>query len=159
MVMATLKEAVAGFLAQKRIAVAGVSRSSGAAANLVYRTLRDRGYEVFAVNPNAEQVEGDTCYPDLRSIPGGADAVVVATTPDVAMSVVRDCANLGISNVWLHRSFGAGSVSDEAAEYCRGHSITVIAGGCPNMFVEGADIAHRCMRLVLGLTGGLPKDA
>ena len=157
--MATLKEAVADFLAQKRIAVAGVSRSSNKAANMVYRTLRDRGYETFAVNPITDEVEGDTCYSDLKSIPGGVDAVLIATTPRVAESVVRDCASLGISRVWLHRSFGEGSVSDEAAEYCRSHNITVIAGGCPKMFVEGADLGHRCMRLVLGLTGGLPKEA
>ena len=157
--MATLKEAVADFLAQKRIAVAGVSRNSNKAANMVYRTLRDRGYETFAVNPITDEVEGDTCYSDLKSIPGGVDAVLIATTPRVAESVVRDCASLGISRVWLHRSFGEGSVSDEATEYCRSHNITVIAGGCPKMFVEGADLGHRCMRLVLGLTGGLPKEA
>ena len=157
--MATLKEAVADFLAQKRIAVAGVSRSSGKAANMVYRTLRERGYETFAVNPITDEVEGDTCYSDLKSIPGGVDAVLIATTPRVAESVVRDCASLGISRVWLHRSFGEGSVSDEATEYCRSHNITVIAGGCPKMFVEGADLGHRCMRFALGLTGGLPKEA
>ncbi len=157
--MATLKEAVADFLAQKRIAVAGVSRSSNKAANMVYRTLRERDYEVFAVNPITDEVEGDTCYADLKSIPGGVDAVLIATTPRVAETVVRECAELGISRVWLHRSFGEGSVSDEAAEYCRSHNITVIAGGCPKMFVEGADLGHRCMRLVLGLTGGLPKEA
>lgn len=156
--MATPKEAVADFLAQKRVAVAGVSRRSGQAANMVYRTLRDRDYEVFAVNPNADEVEGGACYPDLKSIPGGVDAVLIATTPGVAESVVRECADLGISRVWLHRSFGEGSVSEEAAEYCRSHNITVIAGGCPKMFVEGADLGHRCMRLILGLTGGLPKE-
>ncbi len=157
--MPTLKDAVADFLAQKRIAVAGVSRRSNQAANMVYRTLRDRDYETFAVNPITDEVEGDACYPDLKSIPGGVDAVLIATTPRVAVSIVRDCANLGISRVWLHRSFGQGSVSDEAAEYCRSHDITVIAGGCPKMFVEGADLAHRCMRLAVGLTGGLPKEA
>ena len=157
--MATLKDAVADFLAQKRIAVAGVSRSSNKAANMVYRTLRDRGYETFAVNPITDEVEGDTCYSDLKSIPGGVDAVLIATTPRVAESVVRDCASLGISRVWLHRSFGEGSVSDEATEYCRSHNIAVIAGGCPKMFVEGADLGHRCMRFALGLTGGLPKEA
>jgi hypothetical protein len=157
--MATLKEAVDDFLAQKRIAVAGVSRSTGEAANLVYRTLRDREYEVFAVNPSTPVAESDTCYPDLKSVPGGVDAVVVATTPEVAGSVVRDCAEQGISRVWLHRSFGAGSVSDDAAAFCREHGITVIAGGCPLMFVTGADIGHRCMRFVLNLTGKLPKEA
>ncbi len=155
--MPTLKEAVDDFLAQKRIAVVGVSRSSSEAANSVYRTLRGGGYEVFAVNPNAEEVEGDACYSDLKSIPGGIDAVVVATTPEVAETVVRECAEQGISRVWMHRSFGTGSVSEEAADFCRNNGITVIAGGCPRMFVPGADFGHKCMRLVLNLTGGLPK--
>jgi predicted CoA-binding protein len=157
--MATLKEALDDFLAQKRIAVAGVSRSSSQAANLVYRGLRGANYEVFAVNPAADEVEGDTCYPDLKSIPGGVDAVLIATTPAVAEKIVRDCAEQGISRVWMHRSFGKGSVSEDAVDLCRQNEITVIAGGCPRMFLPGADFGHRCMRWVLNLTGGLPKEA
>ncbi len=156
--MTTLKEAVDDFLAQKRIAVVGVSRSSSQAANLVYRGLRGANCEVFAVNPNADEVEGDICYHDLKSIPGGVEAVVIATTPQAAETVVRDCAAEGISRVWLHRSFGGGSVSEDAAEYCRANGITVIAGGCPRMFLPGADLGHLCMRWVLNLTGGLPKQ-
>lgn len=157
--MATLKEAVDDFLAQKRIAVAGVSREPNQAANLVYRTLRDADYEAFAVNPSADEVEGDACYRDLKSIPGGVDAVLIATTPEAATTIVRDCAELGISRVWMHRSFGKGSVSDEAANFCRENGITAIAGGCPKMFLPGTDLGHRCMRWVLNLTGGLPKEA
>lgn len=156
--MPTLREGVEDFLAQKRIAVAGVSRDSKQPANLIFRTLRQQDHQVFAVNPNADEVEGDTCYHDLKAIPGGVDAVVVATTPEVAKSVVSDCADLDISRVWLHRSFGKGSLSEEAASFCRNHQITVIAGGCPMMFVPGADIGHKCMRAVLRLTGGLPKE-
>ncbi len=156
--MPTLKEAVDDFLGQKRIAVVGVSRNSSQAANLVYRGLREADYEVFAVNPNADEVEGGTCYHDLKSIPGGVEAVVIATTPEVAEAVVRDCAAQGISRVWMHRSFGGGSVSEDAAEYCRANGITVIAGGCPRMFFPGADLGHRCMRWVRNLTGGLPKQ-
>ncbi len=157
--MPTLKEAVDDFLAQKRIAVAGVSRSSRQAANLVYRGLRGAGYEVFAVNPAADEVEGDTCYPDLKSIPDGVDAVLIATTPVVAETIVRDCAEQGVSRVWMHRSFGKGSVSGEAVDFSRQNGITIIAGGCPRMFLPGADIGHRCMKWVLNLTGGLPKQA
>ena len=157
--MAALREATEEFLAGKRIAVAGVSRSSGQAANLVYRRLRDRGYTVFAVNPNAETVEGDRCYSDLRSIPDGVDGVVVATTPSVAEGVVAECAELGIRRVWLHRSFGTGSVSERAVDYGREHGLQVIAGGCPCMFGKTADPGHRLMRGILGLTRGLPKDA
>ena len=146
--MATTTEAVNDFLAQRRIAVAGVSRqAAGHGGNVVYNRLRDRGYEVFAVNPNADTVEGDACYRDLASIPGGVDAVVIATSPAAAESVVADCARLGIRRVWMHRSFGGGSVSDAAADAGRKAGLTVIAGGCPLMFAPTADFGHRwCMR-------------
>jgi CoA binding domain len=72
-----IKDAAIDFLDRKRVAVTGVSRHPGNhGSNVVYRRLRDRGYEVFAVNPNAGEVEGDTCYPDLASVPGGVDWVV-----------------------------------------------------------------------------------
>ncbi len=157
--MPTMKEAVNDFLAQKRIAVAGVSRSPNEAANAIYRKLRASDYQVFAVNPNATEAEGDRCYPDLKSIPGGVDAVLVATTPTVADAVVQECADQGVTRVWMHRSFGGGSVSDSATEFCREHGITAIAGGCPMMYIPGADFGHKCMRVVLNLTGRLPKQA
>jgi len=156
--MPTLKESVDDFLAQKRIAVLGVSRGGREAANTVYRKLRGAGYQVFAVNPNADEVEGDTCYPNLTSIPGGVESVVIATTPEVTESVVRDCAEQGISRVWMHRSFGKGSVSQAAADFCRDSNITVIPGGCPMMFCAPVDFGHTCMRWILNLTGGLPKQ-
>ncbi len=156
--MPTLKEAVDDFLARKRIAVVGVSRSPDQAANLVYRGLRKANYEVFAVNPNADEVESDTCYHDLKSIPGGVEAVVIATAPQATETVVRDCAEQGIPRVWMHRSFGMGSVSEEAADFCRENGIAVIAGGCPMMFLPQTDFGHRCMRWVLNLTGRLPKE-
>ena len=95
--MATAEAAIDDFLAQKRIAVAGVSREKGGkhGGNVVYQRLRERGYQVFAVNPNADTVEGDPCYRDLASIPGGVDAVVIATAPAVAPSVVQQCKELG----------------------------------------------------------------
>lgn len=156
--MPTLRQAVDDFLARKRIAVVGVSRSANEAANLVYRTLRKAGYNVFAVNPNADEVEGDSCYHDLASVPGGVEAVVIATSPAVTEGVVRECAEQGISRVWMHRSFGEGSVSREAADFCREKGMTVIEGGCPMMFLPGTDIGHKCMRFVLNLTGRLPKQ-
>jgi predicted CoA-binding protein len=106
--MPKIKEAASEFLANKRVAVTGVSRQPGShASNAVYQRLRERGYEVFAVNPNAEEVEGDRCYPDLRSILGGVDAVVIATRPEFAEATMRECADLAIKNVWMHRGPGA----------------------------------------------------
>ena len=156
----TLETAVGEFLAQKRIAVAGVSRTdTHEAANTIYRRLRDAGHEVFAVNPHAEAVEGDACYPDLAAIPGGVGAVVVVTHPEVTPEIVRQCVDLGIGHVWMHRSFGPGSVVDEAVAHGREHGIAVIAGSCPMMFLAPVDIGHRCMRWLLRLTGGLPRAA
>ena len=147
--MSTIKEAASEFLANKRIAVTGVSRSArGHGSNTVYQRLRQRGYEVFSVNPNADQVEGDRCFHDLKSIPGGVDAVVIGTRPELADSTIRECADLGIKHVWMHRSFGTGSVSKTAAAYGRQRGITVIDGGCPCMFDPIADIPHKLMRLV-----------
>lgn len=157
--MDPLRESADEFLAQRRIAVVGVSRSEGQAANIIYKKLRDTGYEVFAVNPNAEEVEGDPCYPELAAIEGGVDAVVVATHPDVTPAVVRECAACGVHRVWMHRSFGAGSVSDEAVALCDEHGIDVIAGACPMMFIDRADLGHRCMRWILGRMGKLPVKA
>ena len=147
--MQTMKEAADTFLANKRIAVTGVSRKpKGHGANTVYKRLRDRGYEVFAVNPNADEVEGARSYHDLKSIPGGLDAVVIATAPDNAESTMRECAELGIKHVWMHRGPGAGSVSDTATIYGREHGITVIDGGCPLMFEPTADFGHKVMRVI-----------
>jgi predicted CoA-binding protein len=155
--MPDVKEAAREFLSKKRVAVTGVSRNpKGHGSNLVYRRMRQRGYQVFAINPNAERVEGDACYHDLGSIPGGVDAVVIGTRPEEAVDTMRQCARLGIAHVWMHRSFGPGSVSEEAAEYGRQHGITVIDGGCPLMFEPTADPGHKVMRLVCRFTRAVP---
>jgi predicted CoA-binding protein len=155
--MQSIKEATAAFLANKRVAVTGVSRHpKDHGSNTVYKRLRDRGYEVFAVNPNADEVEGDRCYQDLKSIPGGVEAVVIGTRPEIAEETMRECAELGITQVWMHRGPGGGSVSDAATAYGRQHGITVIDGGCPCMFGPTADFGHKVMRLVYA--GHVPKQ-
>jgi predicted CoA-binding protein len=158
--MPTVNEAIDDFLAQKRIAVAGVSREAGGkhGGNVIYQRLKSRGYEVFPVNPNADTVEGDPCYRSLAAIPGGVDAVVIATAPGVSESVARECKELGITRVWMHRSFGGGSVSKEAHQYCQANGIDCIAGGCPLMYGPTSDGGHRFMRMMAGLFGALPKQ-
>lgn len=157
--MTAIKDAACEFLDHKRIAVTGVSRTpADHGANVVYKRLRERGYEVFAVNPNTEQVEGDPSYHDLHSIPGGVDAVVIATRPDRADETMRECDELGIEHVWMHRGPGAGSVSETAAAYGREHGITVIDGGCPCMFGATADPGHRALRVIFTIAGNVPRQ-
>jgi predicted CoA-binding protein len=151
-----VKDAAVRFLAHRRIAVTGVSRTpKGHGANLVYRRLRDRGYTVFAINPNADEVEGDPCFHDLKSVPGGVEAVVIGTRADFAESTVRECAELGIREVWMHRLRGEGSVSEWAVRYARAHGKTVIDGGCPLMFGPTATVGHRLLRHAVG---GVPTE-
>lgn len=151
--MPSIPDAVNEFLAGKRLAVAGVSRSSQQPANAIYRRLRETGHEVYATNPEAESVEGDPCYPALGALPVRVDGVVIATPPSAAAEVVRECAELGIERVWMHRSFGEGSVSEEAVALCREKGISVIVGGCPMMFCGKVDPFHRCMGWFLRVRG------
>jgi predicted CoA-binding protein len=155
--METMRAAAEEFLAQRRIAVAGVSRDSKQTANAIYRRLRKEGYEVVPVNPSATEVEGDVCYPSIGALPERPDGVLVVTTPAAAVEVARECIEAGVERVWMHRSFGEGSVSGEAAVLCREAGIAVLDGGCPMMFLEPVDIAHKCFRWILGATGGLPN--
>ena len=156
--MQTIQQAAGEFLALKRIAVTGVSREpANHGGNVVYKRLRERGYEVFAVNPNASTVEGDRAYHSLADIPGGVDAVVIATRPEDAEETVHDCDELGIKHVWMHRGPGSGSVCDAATVYGRDHGMTVIDGGCPLMFGPTADVGHKVMRFFLTRTGKVPK--
>jgi predicted CoA-binding protein len=155
--MQSVNEAAAAFLAHKRVAVTGVSRTPKThGSNNVYKRMRERGYEVFAVNPNAHEVEGDRSYPDLKSIPGGVEAVVIGTRPEIVEDTMHECAELGIKHVWMHRGPGGGSVSESATKYGRQHDITVIDGGCPLMFAPTADFGHRLMRVLYA--GKVPKQ-
>lgn len=154
--MAQTPEAVVDFLRGKRFAVAGVTRASGSAANAVFVKLRECGYEVFPVNPNATTVEGSTCYADLARIPGNLDGVVVVTHPSVSASVVKQAADRGVPRVWLHRSF-QGSVSGAAVQECRRSGIACIVGGCPLMYCEPVDAGHAWMCKVLGWFGRVPR--
>jgi predicted CoA-binding protein len=156
---ATLEAKVHDFLAQPRIAVAGVSRDNRhhPAGNLIYRRLKKTGHEVFALNPNLPTFEGDRCYPDLHSIRGGVDGVVIVTRPETTERLVRDCADAGVRRVWMHQSQRKGSsVSPEAVAFCRQHDISVLAGACPMMYGADVDFGHTCLRWMLRLTGGLP---
>jgi predicted CoA-binding protein len=148
------------FLAQRRIAVAGVSRhnSKHPAGNLIYRRLKKTGHDVFAVNPNMESFEGDACYPDLQSIPGGVDGVVIVTRPAITEHIVRDCTTAGVRRVWMHHGLSQGSsVWPEGAHFCRENGISVIAGACPMMYGPNVDFGHTCMRWIMQLKGDLPQ--
>jgi predicted CoA-binding protein len=156
--MSTLQEKVDDFLAQKRIAITGVSREGKNAANLIYQKLLDSGHKVFPVNPNTDTYNGSPCYAHVGDIPGGVDAVMIVNRPDVSDQIVHECAQLGIGRVWLHRAFHSMGASFElkTVEFAEGRGMSVIAGGCPMMFVQPVDFGHKCMKWMIGAMGQMP---
>lgn len=151
--MARVPDHIATFLRGRTIAVAGVSRDPNQAANHIFRKLRRAGYDVVAVNPAASVVAGIAAVPDLHAAGTPIDGVVIATPPAAGVPIVRACADLGIRQVWFHRSFGQGSVSPEAVAECRARGVSCIVGGCPMMYCEPVDVVHRCMRWLLRSPG------
>src|SRR5512140_570423 len=157
MVMSALPEPGQQLQSSGRIAVAGVYRSGKDTANFILGKLRKAHADVVAINPNADAIGGEPCYRSLDAVPGGVDAVFIATRPEDTEQIVQDCARLKIRKVWMHRSFGEGSVSAEAAAFCRANGISVIDGACPAMYIE-PDVGHRCFKWILGMTGKLPRS-
>jgi hypothetical protein len=154
--LANLLQSVADFLAGKRIIVAGVSRSGSAPANAIFRRLRESGHEVIPVNPNASQVEGQQCYPDVRSVPGPVHGVMVVTHPSISAAVAREAIERGVKHIWFHRSFGSGSVAPEALQECRALGVDPIVGGCSLMYCQPLDLGHRFFRWWLRLQRRVP---
>jgi predicted CoA-binding protein len=151
--MANLDDLVQDFLAQKKIAIVGVSDKRDTGCNLAYKKLKENGYQVFAVNPRITTYEGAPCYSDLKSIPEKPDAVFILTSPKVTDQIIQQCVDLGVKHVWMHCMMGTKpglaasmtSVSQSAVELCKVNGISVIPGSCPNQFLK-PDLAHSLMR-------------
>jgi hypothetical protein len=158
--MAKLNHLVQDFLAQKKIAVIGVSDKRETGCNLAYTKFKENGYQVYPVNPRISTFQGETCYPDLKSIPEKPDAVFILASPKVTDQIVQQCVELGVKHVWMHCMMGTKpglaasmtSVSQDAVRVCRENGIQVIPGSCPNQFLK-ADFGHAMMRGLWGLFG------
>lgn len=158
--MSTLDTMVQNFLAQKRIAVVGVSDKRETGCNLAYQKFKDAGYQVFAINPRIASFQGDACYPDLASLPTKPDAVFILANPKVTDQIVSQCVDLGVKHVWMHCMMGTKpglakdmtSVSQSAVDVCKANGIAVIPGSCPNQYLN-ADGGHKFMKGMFNLFG------
>jgi uncharacterized protein len=163
--MAAIDGLVQDFLAQRRIAVVGVSDRRDTGCNLNYRKLKAAGYQVYAVNPRIAEFEGDPCYPDLAGIPEKPDAVFILANPKITDAIVGQCVELGIRHVWMHCMMGTKrglvrgmtSVSPDAVAACRANDIQVIPGACPAQFLQ-PDLGHAMMRRLWGALGFMKVD-
>lgn len=145
------------FLKLRRVAVIGASRRKTHPGRLIYQRLKSAGYEVYPINPAASDLEGDPCFDALGALPAAPEGVIFAAAPSVTSAAVDECVRLGVQGVWMHRSFGKGSVDADAATRLRDAGILVVEGGCPMMYVPPVDFGHRCIRFMLRWTGGLPR--
>jgi predicted CoA-binding protein len=160
--MSKIDALVQDFLAQKSIAVVGVSDKRETGCNLGFRKFKEAGYTVLPVNPRMTTFEGAPCYPDLKSIPQKPGAVFILANPKVTEQIVQQCVELGVKHVWMHCMMGtkpglaAGmtSVSPAAVQMCRENGIEVIPGACPNQFLK-PDFGHAMMRVIFRTIGFL----
>jgi predicted CoA-binding protein len=146
------KKIVEDFIAQKKIAVVGVSRKKTKFGNAIYKELKQKGYQVFPINPNMQSFEGDNCYPDLLSIPEKVDGVVINVPPTQAAKILLDAKEAGINKVWLQQ----GSQSEAAIKYCDENGIDCVSNECILMFAQPSAFIHRAHKWVWGLFGKLP---
>ncbi len=146
------KTLVEDFLNQKRIAIVGVSHNKRKFGNSIYSELKKKGYEIFPVNPQMNEIDGDKCYPSISSLPEELDSLIISVAPDKTMSVVEEAKNAGMRKIWIQR----GSQSLEAVKFCRENNIDVISGECILMFAEPAMFIHRAHRWINKVTGKLP---
>jgi len=147
------KKIVERFTAGKKIAVVGVSRNGKKFGNAAYKELKLKGYEVFPVNPNMDDLNGDKCYPDLKSLPETVDGVLCVVPPAQTEKIVQDAHQAGINLVWMQQ----GSESKTAIQYCEENSIDAVHGECIFMFAEPVGSIHKFHRWIWKVFGKLPN--
>ncbi len=155
----TSRAAIDDFLAQRRIAVVGVSRNKIDFSRQLWHELKKRGYDLVPVNPDAQEIDGVKCVPGVAAIQPPPDGALLLVPPEVTGRVVRDCAAAGIRRVWMHRGGGKGAVSEDAVRFCNENGISVVAGECPFMFLQHAGIVHSIHGWVKRITGTYPAAA
>jgi predicted CoA-binding protein len=146
------------FLSQSRIALVGVSRDPRDLSRSLFRELRGRGYDVVPVHPVLESVDQVPCARRLQDVRPPVGGALLMTPPAATDQVVRDCAEAGVSRVWMHRGAGRGAVSPAAVAYCHEHGIAVVEGACPFMFLPGAGFVHRTHGFFARLFGRHPTQ-
>ena len=153
----TSLEAIHEFLAQKRIAIIGVSREPRSFSVMLFQELCRCGYDVVPVNPHTPNVLGHPCFARVEDVTPPVKAALLITSPEVTETVVADCPRAGIRLVWMHRGVGAGAVSPRAIAFCRAYGIDIIAGQCPLMFLPTSGGIHRIHGFFRKITGRYPQ--
>lgn len=108
------------------IAVVGATDNPAKFGGRIYCDLKAKGFEVRAVNPNRETVDGDVCFPDLASVPDDIDIVDMVVPSDVGHRIVDQMVDLGLRHVWLQ----PGAESPELIEAAETAGLDVTHHSC-----------------------------
>jgi uncharacterized protein len=133
-----MDQAVNDFIACKRIAVVGASRDTKKFGAMAYKELKERGYQVFAVNPAAQEVFGDPCYPNLTALKGEIDGVLVTLPADKGLQVLQEAASLGLRNVWIQQQ----AESPELMKAGQDLQLNMVTGKCILMYAPPVRSFH-----------------
>ena len=149
----TAKSSVDAFLAQRKIAVAGVSRSGKKFGNTIFKELKSKGYSVYGVNPNCGAIDGEPLYKGFEELPEPVGGAVIVVKPRETEKTVKLAVEAGIKNIWIQQ----GAESDQAIDYCRTHNVNVVYGECIMMFAEPLAFFHKLHRWIWKMLGKYPR--
>lgn len=139
------------FVASKRIAVVGMSRSGKKFGNMAAKELRAKGYEIFAVHPEAAEIDGFACSPNLQSLSGKVDGVWISVPPQKVSPVLKEAAEIGLKNIWLQQ----GAWSAEVQQTIDQLNLPVVSKKCIMMYAPPVKSVHKFHRTIVGIFGKL----
>ncbi len=152
----TTRAVIDEFLAQKRVAIVGVPRDPKEFGSGLFREFRQRGYNVFPVNPKADTIEGERCYKRVQDIQPPVEAAMLLTSPNKTEEVARDCAAAGVKYVWFYGVSDRSAENAQAIKFCQEHGMRVIPGFCPLMYLHGTNFGHQAHGFVARIIGQAP---
>ncbi len=137
------------FVQNKRLAIVGVSRSGQKFGNIAFKELKTRGYDVFAVHPEVQEIAGEKCYPNLSALKGQIDGVVVCVPPSQGMQVLQEAANCGMNQVWIQQQ----ADSPELLAAGEKLGLNIVSGKCILMYAPPVKSFHAWHKGFMQLIG------
>jgi len=151
--MKSSRKSIETFLRPRKMAITGVSRNPKKFGYQVYSALKKKGYEVYPVNPMATEIDGEHCYQNLSEIPSHVSNVLILSSREKTIPIVKDAITMGMNNIWIQQK----SDSPEAIEAALSGNANLVYGECILMFAENVEGFHKFHRGVKKFFGALPK--
>jgi predicted CoA-binding protein len=144
------------FLKTKRFAMVGVSRNPNDFSRTLFKEFVTRGHDIVPVNPHIPLMEGRRCFQNLREVSPPVTAAILMTPKSAIEQTLLDCAEAGITLVWIYGLSGERNIDPDSLRFCKDHGMKVIAGHCPYMFMQDAGLVHRFHGAVWKMIGRYP---